>query len=44
MGFGRLAPRPPPAEDGSLHDPDKEASEEPWELVYVDIDTFEATF
>ena len=32
----------PPAGDGSLHDP--EDADEPRELVYVDIDTFEATF
>jgi len=38
------APWLPPGEDGPLHGPDKEASEEPRELVYVDIDTFEATF
>jgi ribosomal protein S27E len=31
--------RPPPAGEASLHDPD-----EPRELTYVDIDTFEATF
>jgi ribosomal protein S27E len=30
--------RPPPAADASVHDPD-----EPRELTYVDIDTFEAT-
>ncbi len=32
-------PRAPPAEDASVHDRD-----EPRELTYVDIDTFEATF
>jgi hypothetical protein len=43
-------PRPPPARDGWGHDPDGEAdrqtasSDEPRELTYVDIDTFEATF
>ena len=31
-------PRPPPADDPSVHDPD-----EPPELTYVDSDTFEAT-
>ena len=38
------APRAPPAEDGSLHDADIDASEGPRELSYVDIDTFMATF
>ena len=33
------APRAPPAEDASVHDPD-----EPRELTYVDIDTFESSF
>jgi hypothetical protein len=33
------APRAPPTGDASVHDPD-----EPRELTYVDIDTFEATF
>jgi hypothetical protein len=37
------APRAPPAEDGSLRGTD-DASEEPRELTYVDIDTFMATF
>ena len=37
------APRGPPAGDGSVHNPD-DASDEPRELTYVDIDTFEATF
>ena len=36
-------PRAPPAEDGSAHGP-HDASEEPRELTYVDIDTFMATF
>jgi hypothetical protein len=40
-----LAPRAPPAADGWGHDPDGDcASDEPRELTYVDIDTFEATF
>ena len=44
------APRAPPARDLWVHDPDDhadrqtEASDEPGELTYVDIDTFEATF
>jgi hypothetical protein len=32
------SPRAPPADDPSVHDPD-----EPRELTYVDMDTFEAT-
>jgi hypothetical protein len=38
------------AEHGWVHDPDGDAdfqtvaSDEPWELIFVDIDTFEATF
>ena len=36
-------PRAPPAKDASVHGPD-DASEEPRELTYVDIDTFMATF
>ncbi len=38
------APRAPPTEDASLHDPDDDASEASRELTYVDIDTFMATF
>jgi hypothetical protein len=44
------APRGPPAGDGWVHDPDgdsdgqTDASDEPRELTYVDIDTFETTF
>jgi hypothetical protein len=44
------APRAPPAGDVSVHDPDgvsdrqTAACDEPGELTYVDIDTFEATF
>jgi hypothetical protein len=37
------APRPPPAGDDWVHDPQHAASE-PREWTYVDIDTFEATF
>ena len=43
-------PRPPPAGDGWGHDPDGDSdgqtasSDEPWELTYVDMDTFWATF
>jgi hypothetical protein len=43
-------PRPPPAGEGWVHDPDGDADsqtacpDEPLELTYVDIDTFEATF
>jgi hypothetical protein len=39
-------PRPPPARDGWVHDPDGQTacSDEPRELTYVDIDTFETTF
>jgi len=43
-------PRPPPAADGWVHDPDGDgdsqgaSADEPRELTYVDIDTFEATF
>jgi hypothetical protein len=43
-------PRAPPAGDGWVHDPDREAdsqlasSDEPRELTYVDMDTFWATF
>jgi len=36
-------PRAPPAEDDSVHGPN-DASEEPRELSYVDIDAFMATF
>jgi len=35
------APRAPPASDASVHDP--ASSDEPRELTYVDIDTFEAS-
>ncbi len=40
------SPRAPPTEDSWVHDPDGDsaASDEPRELTYVDIDTFEATF
>jgi hypothetical protein len=40
------ATRAPPAGDLHVHDPDGDsaASDEPRELTYVDIDTFEATF
>jgi hypothetical protein len=37
------APRPPPAGDDWVHDP-QHAADEPPEWTYVDIDTFEATF
>ena len=43
-------PRPPPAADGWVHDPDGDAdsqgasSDEPRELTYVDEATFWATF
>ena len=43
-------PRGPPAGDGWVHDPDGDSDsrmasgDEPRELTYVDIDTFEATF
>ena len=43
-------PRAPPATDGWVYDPDGDSdsqtapSDEPRELTYVDIDTFEATF
>jgi len=43
------SPRPPPADD-CVHDPDGNShgqtasADEPQERVYVDIDTFEATF
>ena len=36
-------PRPPPAGEGSVHERGR-CSDEPRELTYVDIDTFEATF
>jgi len=36
-------PQAPPARDGSVHGPE-DASEEPRELTYVDMDTFMATF
>ena len=42
--------RAPPGGDGLVHDPDGDAdchtaaADEPRELTYVDIDTFEATF
>ncbi len=44
------SPRAPPAREGWVHDPDGDSdsqaasSDEPRELTYVDIDTFEATF
>ena len=44
------APRAPPVGDGWVHDPDgasdgqTASSDAPRELIYVDIDTFEATF
>ena len=44
------SPRAPPAKDGWVHDPDDPSdgrtasSDEPRELTYVDMDTFEATF
>jgi hypothetical protein len=44
------SPRPPPAVDDWVHDPDGDqygqtvSADEPRERVYVDIDTFEATF
>jgi hypothetical protein len=44
------SPRAPPGGDGWVHDPDgfsdsqTASSDEPRELTYVDIDTFEATF
>jgi hypothetical protein len=42
------APRAPPADEDSVHDPgdvsDSQTTDEPRELTYVDIDTFEATF
>ncbi len=43
-------PRPPPAGDGWIHDPDGDSdgqtacSDEPRELTYVDMETFWATF
>jgi hypothetical protein len=43
-------PRAPPAGDGWVHDPDGDSdsqtasSDEPWELTYVDMHTFLATF
>jgi hypothetical protein len=45
-----LAPRPPPADGDWLYDPDSDSAgprssaAESREPVYVDIDTFEATF
>jgi hypothetical protein len=38
------SPRPPPATDDWVHDPDGDSYDESRERVYVDIDTFEATF
>ncbi len=44
------AARAPTTEQGWVYDPDgdsdcqTESSDEPWELTYVDIDTFETTF
>jgi hypothetical protein len=40
------APRPPPTTDVWIHEPDgpSASADEPRERVYVDIDTFEATF
>jgi hypothetical protein len=42
------ASRAPPADEGSVHDPhddsDSQTADEPREWMYVDIDTFEATF
>jgi hypothetical protein len=42
------SPRAPPAADGWVHDPDGDSdsktSDKPRERIYVDIDTFEATF
>ena len=44
------SPRAPPGEDGAGHDPDEDsdrrtaASDEPRERMFVDIDTFDATF
>ena len=37
------SPRAPPGDDCWVHDPDGDA-DEPRELTYVDIDTFEANF
>ena len=44
------SPRAPPAKHGWVHDPDDPSdgptasSDEPRELTYVDMDTFEAAF
>ncbi|MCY2990071.1 MAG: hypothetical protein NTY19_19685 [Planctomycetota bacterium] len=44
------SPRAPPVGDGWVHDPDGDSdgqtasSDEPRELTYVELDTFEVTF
>ena len=43
LGGGRGGGGAPPAANGSVHVPD-DSSDEPGELTYVGIDTFEADF